>query len=57
MNIRVDDSLFPVQHGALVKYTCPKNSMKIDGSVKAVCASGKISLYPENVSPCNETST
>ena len=57
MNIRVDDSLFPVQHGALVKYTCPKNSMKIDGNVKAVCASGKISLYPENVSPCNETST
>ena len=28
----------------------------LDGNVKAVCTDGKITLSPENVSPCKETS-
>ena len=56
LNIVVDSSQLPAQHGTDVKYSCPQNSDILDGNVKAVCTDGKISLSPENVSPCKETS-
>ena len=56
LNIKVDVSELPVQHGADVQYTCAQNSDILDGNVKAVCKGGKISLSPENVSPCKEPS-
>ena len=57
LNIVVDSSQLPAQHGTDVTYSCPQNSDILDGNVKAVCTDGKISLSPENVSPCKETST
>ena len=57
LNIVVDSSQLPAQHGTDVTYSCPQNSDILDGNVKAVCTNGKISLSPENVSPCKETST
>ena len=57
LNIVVDISQLPAQHGSDVTYSCPQNSDMLDGNVKAVCTNGKISLSPENVSPCKETST
>ena len=56
LNIVVDSSQLPAQHGTDVTYSCPQNSDILDGNVKAVCTDGKISLFPENVSPCKETS-
>ena len=57
LNIVVDSSQLPAQHGTDVTYSCPQNSDILDGNVKAVCTNGRLSLSPENVSPCKETST
>ena len=57
LNIVVDSSQLPAQNVTDVTYSCPQNSDILDGNVKAVCTDGKISLSPENVSPCKETST
>ena len=56
LNIVVEISQLPAQHGSDVTYSCPQNSDILEGNVKAVCTDGKISLSPENVSPCKETS-
>ena len=58
LKIVVDDSQFPAEYGTDVEFTCSQNSATLlsDGNVKAVCADyGKIMLYPENTSPCDET--
>ena len=61
LKIVVDDSQFPAEYGTDVKFTCSQNSysytLLLDGNVKAVCVDyGKIMLYPENTSPCDDTS-
>ena len=56
LNIVVDSSQLPAEHGTDVTYSCPQNSDILGGNVKAVCTDGKIALFPENVSPCKETS-
>ena len=57
LKIVVDGSQLPAQHGTDVKFTCPRDSDLLNGNVKAVCMDQKISLSPENVSPCKEKST
>ena len=58
LNIVVDSSQLPAQHGTDVTYSCPQNTDILDGNVKAVCTDyGLLSLFPENVSPCRGTST
>ena len=57
LNIVVDSSQLPAQHGTDVTYSCPQNSVILDRNVKAVCTDyGRLSLSPENVSPCKGTS-
>ncbi|KAL5264504.1 hypothetical protein ACHWQZ_G005557 [Mnemiopsis leidyi] len=57
LNIVINDSQLPAEDETEVKYSCRQNSDILDANVKAVCADGKISLSPENISPCRETST
>ena len=43
LNIVVDSSQLPAQHGTDVTYSCPQNSDILEGNVKAVCTDGKMS--------------
>ena len=57
LNIAVDNSQLPAQHGTDLMYSCPRSGDIKDGNVKAVCTDGNISLSPETPLPCRDIGT